>query len=201
MSGFHNAREAKEFLVSRIASQAQLEGVPLSEIERKELYFSETAWRPPDMARVNGEFERSIDQDDYETKIVALIRNARRRDQEASSQEAALWPDAIAILAREDHYILVMIRRAGISTRPRGDLAKLLATAFAVTALLLCAIALSIHFNVDLSREAVWFYIWTACAAAVVAYMLLSLFVGRAKANDMLGSILARAFTRFGRPK
>ena len=44
MARFENAREAKEFLISRIAEQAQRDGEPLSEIERKELYFSESGW-------------------------------------------------------------------------------------------------------------------------------------------------------------
>jgi hypothetical protein len=47
MARFGNAREAKEFLISRIAEQAQRAGEPLSEIERKELYFSESGWTLP----------------------------------------------------------------------------------------------------------------------------------------------------------
>lgn len=41
---------AIDFLVGRIAQRAEQEGVPLSEVERKMLYFSETAWTLPDMA-------------------------------------------------------------------------------------------------------------------------------------------------------
>jgi hypothetical protein len=40
---FLECAEAKEFLISRIVTEAQRENVPLSEIERKMLYFSETA--------------------------------------------------------------------------------------------------------------------------------------------------------------
>jgi hypothetical protein len=43
---FSSAREAKEFLVERIVSQAQHDAVALSDIERKMLYFSETGWTP-----------------------------------------------------------------------------------------------------------------------------------------------------------
>lgn len=51
MMAFHNAREAKEFLISKIVAEAQLEGIPLSEIERKMLYFSESG---VDVARHRG---------------------------------------------------------------------------------------------------------------------------------------------------
>ena len=37
--GFHSAREAKEFLISKIVEEAIREGTVLSEIERKMLYF------------------------------------------------------------------------------------------------------------------------------------------------------------------
>ena len=61
MTMFGNAREAKEFLISRIAEQAQLEGVLLSEVERKELYFSETGWTLPDIMSVNEALDRDYD--------------------------------------------------------------------------------------------------------------------------------------------
>jgi hypothetical protein len=50
---FSTAREAKEFLVSEIVAEAQRKNVPLSEIERKMLYFSETGWTLPDIMEVN----------------------------------------------------------------------------------------------------------------------------------------------------
>lgn len=59
---FPSAREAKEFLVSRIVEQARRENTPLSEIERKMLYFSETGWTLPDIMEGNEEFDR-----EYET--------------------------------------------------------------------------------------------------------------------------------------
>ena len=36
----HSTREAKDFVVSRIVEEAQREGTPLSELERKMLYVS-----------------------------------------------------------------------------------------------------------------------------------------------------------------
>lgn len=73
MHHFSNAREAKEFLISRLVAEAQRENVSLSEIERKMLYFSETAWTLPDIMEVNNEFDREYDQAEYENKISRLI--------------------------------------------------------------------------------------------------------------------------------
>ena len=42
MKAFHSGQEAKEFLISEIVAEAQRENVPLSEVERKMLYFTES---------------------------------------------------------------------------------------------------------------------------------------------------------------
>ena len=79
MNQFAGVRDAKEFLIAKIAEQAHLEGVPLSEIERKVLYFSETEWTPPDIAKVSEAFHREYDDKEYEERIARLIRAARKR--------------------------------------------------------------------------------------------------------------------------
>jgi hypothetical protein len=50
-------KNAKEFLVQKIVEQASREGVPLSEVERGMLYFSETGWAPPDIATTVQRFD------------------------------------------------------------------------------------------------------------------------------------------------
>jgi hypothetical protein len=71
---FASAREAKEFLVEKIVDEAEREGVPLSEVERKMLYFSETGWTLPDIWEVNAAFDRDYDAAAYEDKIAGLIQ-------------------------------------------------------------------------------------------------------------------------------
>ncbi len=39
-------REAKDFLVQQTAEQARLEGVPLSELEKRMMYFTESGYVP-----------------------------------------------------------------------------------------------------------------------------------------------------------
>ncbi len=84
MTNFQSARDAKEFLIARVVEEAKGENIPLSEVEHKMLYFSETHWTIPDIASVSERFDREYDQDEY-----------------------------------EEHYILVMIDRAGLRPRRR----------------------------------------------------------------------------------
>jgi hypothetical protein len=117
MTNFPNAREAKEFLVSEIADEAQRENVPLSDVERKMLYFSETHWAPPDIMEVNDAFDREYDQTAYEKKIAELVRNRTKRLRKEQPEDFADWVRAIRQLEKEDHYILVMVHQAGVSAR------------------------------------------------------------------------------------
>ena len=129
---FTNAREAKEFLVARIAEQAQRDGVPLSEVERKMLYFSETAWTLPEIFEVNREFDRDYDQLLYEKKIATVIGNARNRARKEDKALSDDWSAASKVLSREDHYLTEMIRLADTVVRPHGDLWKLWGTGIAI---------------------------------------------------------------------
>ena len=71
---------AKEFLISRVIEEARADGVTLSEVERKMLYFTEVHPSLPDIYDVNEQFERNYDRDEYEAKISRLLKNARDRD-------------------------------------------------------------------------------------------------------------------------
>jgi hypothetical protein len=114
MNQFSNAREAKEFLVSSIVVEAQRENVPLSEVERKMLYFSETGWTLPNIMEVNDEFERDYDTPTYEKKIARLITAATKRARKQNREEFTKWTDAIRKLNEEDHYITVMVDMADV---------------------------------------------------------------------------------------
>lgn len=113
MSQFQNGRDAKEFLVSQIVEQADREGIPLTEVERKMLYFSETGWTLPDIEEINEQFDREYDQAEYEKKIGDIARNARNRARTEGKQTVDAWSDAVDILSREDHYLLVLIDEGG----------------------------------------------------------------------------------------
>ena len=50
-------REAKDFLVQQTAEQAALENVPLSGLEKRMMYFTETDECPEDPIALNDAFE------------------------------------------------------------------------------------------------------------------------------------------------
>ncbi len=104
---FSSGREAKEYLIERIVVEAELDGVPLSETERKMMYFTETAWTLPDIYDVNEVFERDYDDREYEAKIGSLARDARTRAKGAG--ELDRWKEAVRVLEQEDHYLLVLL--------------------------------------------------------------------------------------------
>jgi hypothetical protein len=103
---------AKEFLISKVVQQAQIDGVPLTEIERKMLYFTEVHPSLPDIYAVNAEFDRDYNSESYEARIAKLLSAARTRDSQQSSDREPEWKDALDALKKEDHYILVMTAEA-----------------------------------------------------------------------------------------
>jgi hypothetical protein len=195
MTRFASAREAKEFLVARIVDQAQREGVSLSEVERNMLYFSEAGWAPPDIMATSDRFDRECDRTEYERKISRLIRSARKRARREDKREFDAWSDAIRILDREDHYLLVMTERAGVVVRPRGDRLRLWATAIAIALGLVCF--LYVADRLGITREASAMVLWIMVACAVGAYFLLRSFAGRDRAQE----IFDRLFRLFDQTK
>ncbi|MGI9072891.1 MAG: hypothetical protein ACR2JB_16635 [Bryobacteraceae bacterium] len=128
--------DPKEFLVSKIDNEVKREGVALSEVERKMLYFSEAYSSLPDSAEINEAFDREYDQAEYEKKIVKLIRNVRAAER-PNRGETRAWEDAVRRLRTGDHYLLVMVDEACRRGRPRGDFIKLVGTAILVLCILL----------------------------------------------------------------
>jgi len=198
MKAFHSAREAKEFLVSEIVAEAQRESVPLSEVERKMLYFTESGWTLPDIVKVSEDFDREYDQDKYEPKIAKLVANADRRIRKGSREDYERWWAAIRSLQREDHYISVMIRLAGL--RPRGDQLRLLATGLGIVGCLLLWVFFSIKYNIPMpSRGDLEFFVLAVGTCLVVAYMLLRFILGSKRVDDFTSRTLERLFRIYQR--
>jgi hypothetical protein len=140
---FSTAREAKEFLVSRIVTEAQREGVSLSEIETKMLYFSETHWAPSDFMEVSAVFDRDYDQAEYEQKIAALIRNFRTDARKNNRDELDAWKQAVRTIRNEDHYLLALIGVAD-GAPAVGEEKSYVASGFRFLKLLAIAVAIFI---------------------------------------------------------
>jgi hypothetical protein len=131
---FATVRDAKEFLIARIISTAQNEGVPLSEVERKMLYFSETVSTLPDMVETSDAFDRDYDQSTYEQKIGTLVHKFCAEARKTNRDDLDSWKKAVRTISPEDHYLLVLIKFAKPPTgSPVADRLKLVALAFLIT--------------------------------------------------------------------
>ena len=154
-------RQAKEYLVERIVAEAQREKVPLSEIEREMLYFTESGWTLPNILEINAEFERDYDNEEYEQKIAALVREIDKQNETEGGDEQSKWDDAIVKLAEGDHYLLVLIGLGrscparGFSewlpaskfygtgkARPPGDFLRLIVVALVLTVVMLVGVVI-----------------------------------------------------------
>ncbi|HUJ93390.1 MAG TPA: hypothetical protein VLW46_00345 [Candidatus Bathyarchaeia archaeon] len=101
-------REAKDFLVRETAEQAELEGLPLSELEKRMMCFTEGPSAPEDRTQLNDDFEAEYDTEQFEAKISQLMRHARQRLKKEDPAKAAYWDNAVRCLEKGDHYILVL---------------------------------------------------------------------------------------------
>jgi len=101
-------REAKDFLVQETARQASLEGVQLSELEKRMMYFTESGYVPEDPIALNEEFEAEYETEEYEAKIAELLGHAYKRVRKENGETRRRFGAAIKCLRRGDHYLLVM---------------------------------------------------------------------------------------------
>ena len=131
---FSSQMDAKKFLASKIVSEANLQGLPLSEGEQKLLLFSEED--PESPTDIPDELLEGIDHE-YEKKITGLLRAVYDRDRD-NPQELEQYQDAMQKLKGSDHYILVMAEPALAERRVARDL-----VIYIVIALVLVAAAIA----------------------------------------------------------
>jgi hypothetical protein len=74
-----NVREGKDFLVDQAAQQAAIDGVPLSDLEKRTMYFTEWDDSGGDPIALKDEFEAQYNAEEYEPKIAELMRHAQAR--------------------------------------------------------------------------------------------------------------------------
>ncbi|HEY6944638.1 MAG TPA: hypothetical protein VI431_05820 [Candidatus Acidoferrum sp.] len=121
--------EAKDFLVQQTAEQAALENVPLSDLEKRMMYFTETDECPEDPIALNEAFEAEYSTEEYEAKISSLLRHAYKRVRKDDIQKSRTWDSAIKRLRRGDNYLLVMWDIQPTGERPPYDSVKLFGAA------------------------------------------------------------------------
>jgi hypothetical protein len=144
-------KEAKDFLVQQGGVQAARENIPLSDIEKKMMYFTESDPTSCDNpAETNDEFEVQYDTEEYEAKISRLLHHAYDRLKVEDPGGKRKWDQAIGTLRKGDHYLLVLWDQTPCGERPKGDSLRLLGSALVVAAGLVIAIFLAAKYDIDL---------------------------------------------------
>ena len=96
MGGSVNTKQAKDFLVQQVVEQAALECVPLTDIEKRMMYFT------------NDELEGWYETWEYEARISRLLHHSYKRLRDEDTEGATNWRQAIGALRGDDHYLLVL---------------------------------------------------------------------------------------------
>ncbi len=150
------AREAKDFLVQQTAEQAALESIPLSDLEKRMMYFTEVEECPENPIALNDAFEAEYDTDEYEAKISKLMHHAYQRIKKENPEALRRWKEAIKELSKGDHYILVLCED-GSPLRPTSVSLKFPVLALLVilmsVVLLVVAGFIAGHYGIHLSSE------------------------------------------------
>lgn len=107
-----------------------MDGVSLSDLEKRMMYFTESEDATEDAAKLNDEFEVEYETASYEAKVSKLLHHAYARIKKENPESVRLWDESIRVLRKGDHYILVLWDQ--ILERPPHDSLKLLGTAILV---------------------------------------------------------------------
>jgi hypothetical protein len=148
-----NTKQAKDFLAQQTTEQAALEKVPLSPVEKRMMYFTESdSVSCENPLELNDEFEAECDTGEYEVKIARLLRHAYDRLKVEDPERKRMWDQAVHELRKGDHYFLVLWDLKVPSERPRRDLFKLLGVGLLVAVGIGTAAVLAAKYNIDLEH-------------------------------------------------
>ncbi len=133
-----DTKQAKDFLVAQAAEQAAIENLPLTDLEKRMMYFTESDPAScPDPVTLNDEFEAQFETPEYDAKMFNLLEHARGRLRKEDPARSRYWDEAVGELEKGDHYILVLLGLSGAlvgAERPKHDFLKLILTAVLVAA-------------------------------------------------------------------
>jgi hypothetical protein len=195
MNRFTDERDAKEFLVGAIVQEASRSGRPLTEVERKMLYFSESGWTLPDIGAVAEAFDQHFDTKKYERKVAGLARSAR---QHAGKAGAAAWSEAVKRLEAGDHYLFVMVRRPRNRRSDGMTWREIVAVVLFIVGLgVIRPLVLERFLGHFPTREDTGFFDWAGLVAIAGIYLSASLLVGRSRVDGWM----ERAFVWLRRGK
>src|SRR5580700_8497530 len=104
-----DTKQAKDFLVQQAVEQAALERVPISDIEKRMMYFAENdPTSCIDPFELHNEFEAQCDTAEYETKMSRLLYHAYGRIKAENPEKVRNWKESMSLLYKGDHYLPVL---------------------------------------------------------------------------------------------
>jgi hypothetical protein len=170
--------EAKDFLVQQTGEQAAIENVPLSDLEKRMMYFTETGECPEGPLALNDAFEAAYDTAEYEAKISKLMQHAYQRIRKENLETADKWKEAVKQLSKGDHYLSILAGanypKEGPQERPPYDSLKLLGTAILVASAMFMSVLVGDRIAPHFPDSLGWF------ARRLIVYSLVALlFIGR----------------------
>ena len=117
-----NTKQAKDFLADQAAQQAALDRTPLSDLEKRMMYFTESDPAScDDPVSLNDEFEEKYLTAEYEAKMSRLLKRAYKRLKTENPGGKLQWDDAISTLKKGDHYVLLLVGRTPPTTSQKDD--------------------------------------------------------------------------------
>lgn len=112
------SRQAKDFLRQQASEQAAVEGVPLPDLEKRMMYFTESDSSCENPAALNEEFEAECDTEEYEIRLSELLHHACERLKKGDPEKVWNWDQSIQTLCKGDHYILALCDSDASSDSP-----------------------------------------------------------------------------------
>jgi hypothetical protein len=195
-------KEAKYFLISQAVEQATLDGISLSDVEKRMMYFSEPDGSPDDLAGLNDEFESKYDSAEYESKISSLLQRAYRRLKTENPAAASTWDDSIRALRKGDHYILVMWDSNAARERPPHDRVKLVGAALLVVVVGMFLMVSDIRFEPAIAKLTGWIpHIDGRIILAIFVVLYVLAFLPMKRAGDIFKKKAERTASRSKSPK
>jgi hypothetical protein len=187
-------------VIDQLSDEAARQGTPLSDVERAVLVFHESPHMPREMRDVMETFEREYDEQEYERRIVALLRDAYKRTR---SSEKKRWAAALRELRDSDVYLGVMVDVAAL--RPPGDLWRL----FGLGCLLM-VLGVGAAFLADpldsvverhVTREHLALYVWLFLLASAGLFTVARWIFGASAVDDQLDRAIDFVSFRRGRSR
>ena len=148
-----NTKQAKDFLLQQTVEQAVLENVPLADVEKRMMYFTESdASSCENPIELNDEFEAQYETKEYETKISRLLHHAYKRLKQENAERVRNWDEAIKTLRKGDHYFLVLWDINPPSEHPTRDTFLLIGIGMLIAFVIVGAAILASNYNINLDR-------------------------------------------------